>query len=95
MPSMTAIPNNAIKPIAAETLKGVPVTKSAKIDIAYIIQALAECIDQILERVTRRYRKKPDHWHRGLLRAGRDRPRHRRTAESQDERAPFHILPAG
>jgi hypothetical protein len=27
---MTAIPNNAIKPIAAETLNGVPVSKSAK-----------------------------------------------------------------
>ncbi len=30
MPSMTAIPNNAMKPIAAETLNGVPVSNSAK-----------------------------------------------------------------
>ena len=30
MPSITAIPNKAIKPIAAETLNGVPVSKSAK-----------------------------------------------------------------
>ena len=31
MPSMTEIPNNAIKPIVADTLNGVPVRKSAKI----------------------------------------------------------------
>src|SRR3982074_3535016 len=30
MPSITAIPNKAINPIAADTLNGVPVTKSAK-----------------------------------------------------------------
>ena len=29
MPSMTAIPNKAIKPIAAETLNGVPVSEDA------------------------------------------------------------------
>ena len=31
MPSITEIPNNAIKPIAADTLNGVPVRISAKI----------------------------------------------------------------
>ena len=30
MPSMAAIPNRATKPIAAETLNGVPVRNSAK-----------------------------------------------------------------
>ena len=30
MPSMTAMPNSPTKPIAADTLNGVPVTASAK-----------------------------------------------------------------
>ena len=33
----------------------------------------------------------PNHRHRRLLRARRERPRDRRTAEQGDERAPFHV----
>jgi hypothetical protein len=33
--------------------------------------------------------EEPDHRHRRLLRARRERPRHRRSAEPRDELAPF------
>src|SRR5262245_17613484 len=36
--------------------------------------------------------KEPDHRHRRLLRARRDRPRHRRTAEQRDELAAPHSI---
>src|SRR6516165_7754786 len=36
-------------------------------------------------------REKPDHRHRRLLRARRERPRGRRPAEKRDEVAPFHL----
>ena len=41
MPSMAAMPNRATKPIAAETLNGVPVRASAKTPIRAIGMTLA------------------------------------------------------
>jgi hypothetical protein len=39
--------------------------------------------------------EEPDHRHRRLLRACRNRPRRRRSAEQRDEIAPLHELPPG
>ena len=49
-------------------------------------------------RSPRRYREEPDHRHRRLLRARRERPRRRRAAEQRDELAPLsfdHLVGAG
>src|SRR5262249_28077086 len=49
-----------------------------------------ECCDCIGSLTWRPAAKEPDHRHRRLLRARRERPRHRRAAEQCDELAPFH-----
>jgi len=51
---------------------------------------LAECARTIDVRVRRYTAEEPDHRHRRLLRARRERPR-RRAAEKRDELATFHV----
>src|SRR5262249_42556172 len=55
--------------------------------IAGVFQALAKCAQRVLVRARRSAIEQPDHWHRGLLRARRERPRRGRAAEKRDERA--------
>src|SRR5262249_35359680 len=57
------------------------------IDIAGFLQALTECGRHGLEAVSRAGVEKPDHRHRRLLRARRERPRHGRAAEARNELA--------
>ena len=45
------------------------------------------------DRIRRRAVEEPDHRHRRLLRARRERPRDRRAAEQRDELAPPHACP--
>src|SRR5262249_19585045 len=60
------------------------------LDVAGLLHALAECAQPVRERVSRRRVEKPYHRHRRLLRARRERPRSRRTAEQRDKTAAFH-----
>ena len=62
------------------------------LDKAGLLQALAECAQAIRERVGRCGVEEPDHRHRRLLRARRERPRRRRAAEQRDELAAFHSI---
>src|SRR5262249_29713672 len=62
------------------------------LDEARFLQPIAECAQTVREGF-RRYRvDKPDHRHRGLLRARRERPRNCCAAEQRDERAPLHSI---
>src|SRR5215813_326186 len=60
------------------------------LDVAGFTKALAECgqISCTIDR--RRAAEEPDHRHRRLLRARRERPRSRRAAEQRDNLAPPH-----
>ena len=60
------------------------------LDIAGFLQALAERARTVREPVRRCAAEKPDHRHRRLLRARRERPRRRRAAEQRDELPPPH-----
>src|SRR5262249_39112162 len=51
-----------------------------------------ECIGQIPECVTRRYRKKANHRHRRLLRPRPKRPCGHPATEQRDELAAFHSI---
>src|SRR5262245_5430985 len=64
------------------------------LDIAAILQTLAKSTQTVGAYVRRCRRvEETDHRHRRLLRAGRQRPRGRRTAEQRDEFAAFHAEP--
>src|SRR5262245_17734252 len=54
-------------------------------DKSGVVKALSESIDYVCETTGRCASKKPDHRHRHLLRARRQRPCCRRTAEQRDE----------
>jgi hypothetical protein len=58
----------------------------------HVIEALPKGIDNICEASSRGASEKSDYWHRGLLRARRERPRSRRAAEHRDECAAFHSI---
>ena len=53
------------------------------LDIAGVLEALAKSAQTVRERVRRSGVEKPDHRHRRLLRARRERPRRRRAAEQR------------
>src|SRR5215831_7649358 len=59
------------------------------LDEAALPQAATERLYQVLGILRRARAHEPDHRHRRLLRARRERP-HRCAAEHRDERAPFH-----
>src|SRR5260221_10368305 len=59
----------------------------AAIDETGFTQAQAECRHKIGPRLGRTSMEKPDHWHRGLLRPRRERPRDCRAAEQREELA--------
>src|SRR5262249_27521116 len=61
------------------------------LDIAAILEATVKSAKTVRVRVRRLAVEKPDHRHRRLLRARRDRPR-RRAAEQRDERATLHSI---
>ena len=58
------------------------------LDIAGVLQALAECAQAVRDHVRRSGFEKSDHRHRRLLRARRARPCRRCAAEQRDELAP-------
>src|SRR5262249_15935851 len=62
------------------------------LDITALLQSLAECAHRPGEPVKRLEVQKPDHRHRGLLRAGRERPPDRRAAEKRYKRASLHSI---
>src|SRR5262249_59957449 len=62
------------------------------LDIASILEALAEWAEKILTGVRRSLVKEPDHRHSRLLRPRRERPRGCRAAEKCDEVPPPHGL---
>jgi len=49
--------------------------KGRALDVAGLLQALAECPQAVCERVSRLAEEEPDHRHRRLLRARRQRQR--------------------
>jgi len=55
------------------------------LDIAGILQALAECAQKVRGRVRRCGVEEPDHRHRRLLRARDERPRHRRATKHTEK----------
>src|SRR5262245_17050039 len=62
------------------------------LDVAGFTKALAEC-GQIACTIGRpRGAEEPDHRHRALLRARRERPRRNRGSNHFDEVAPFHSI---
>src|SRR5262249_23343328 len=61
------------------------------LDIAVILQALAKCWQYNVRERARLAVEEPNHRHRTLLRACRDRPR-RHAAEQRDELAPPHSI---
>ena len=62
------------------------------LDEACFLQALAERGHEVRRVGERRAAEEPDHRHRRLLRARRERPRRRRAAEQRDELAPSHSI---
>jgi hypothetical protein len=60
----------------------------AVLDIASFVQSLAERGNLVAQHSRRPAAEKPDHRHRRLLRARRERPRRRRATEQRDELAP-------
>src|SRR5262249_60192636 len=56
--------------------------------ITSFLQALTECTHQVHGAFNRRAPEEPNHRHRRLLRAPRERPCSRRAAEQRDEVAP-------
>jgi hypothetical protein len=62
------------------------------LDVTRLSQPLSESAEQWSGCASRYTIKKPDHRHRGLLRARRQRPCRRRAAEKCDELAPFNRL---
>src|SRR6516164_6121582 len=62
------------------------------LDVAGFTDAMPEC-GQIARTIGRRAAEEPDHWHRRLLRARRERPSSRQAAEKRDElAAPHHSI---
>src|SRR5262249_53958570 len=61
------------------------------LDIARLLQALTECIQHGPVSLERCAVEEPDHRHRALLCAGRERPRSR-NADQYDELAPVHSI---
>src|SRR5262249_22204321 len=59
---------------------------------ADLFQALAECAETARHGIRRSAIEEPDHRHRWLLRARRDRPRGRRATDERDELAPPHSI---
>src|SRR5262249_41712104 len=59
------------------------------LDVTAFADALPECGHKTCSVGSRRTAKEPNHWHRLLLRACRERPRYRRAAEQRDELAPL------
>src|SRR5262249_6234280 len=55
-------------------------------------QATVKSGEKLARQFERCEVEKPDHWHRWLLRARRERPRRRRAAEERDELAPPHSI---
>jgi hypothetical protein len=64
-------------------------------DVASLIQTAMECGNKMRERLRRPAAEKPDHRHCRLLRASRERPCHRRSAEQADELPPPHAEHGG
>src|SRR5438132_6046348 len=62
------------------------------LDVAGFTKVLAECGQISCTIGKRRTAEEPDHRHRRLLRARRERPRSRRAAEQCDELAPPHSI---
>ena len=62
------------------------------LDIAALGQTAAEGCQQVRRVLGRTRAHVAYHRHRRLLRARRDRPRHRRAAEERDELAPLHSI---
>src|SRR6516164_11103033 len=60
------------------------------LDIAGVLEALAECAHTVRKRVRRCTAEEPDHRHGRLLCTRRERPRCRRAAEQRDEVTAFH-----
>jgi hypothetical protein len=60
-------------------------------DIASLLQALVERPQPFRDRIGRSGVQIPNHRHRWLLRARRERPRDRRAAEQCDELSPLHV----
>src|SRR5262249_16363341 len=61
-------------------------------DITSLSEALAKSAQTIALSVGRVGVEEPDHWHRRLLRARRERPRSSRAAEQRKEGAAFHSI---
>src|SRR5258705_353306 len=61
------------------------------LDIASVLQALAESAQLLLQPLMRLAAEEPDHWHPRLLRARRERPCCGCT-EHRDELASFHSM---
>src|SRR5262249_5955577 len=61
------------------------------LDESGLVQALPECTDKLSRAGRPRAAEEPDHRHRRLLRARRDRPR-RRAADERDELPPSHSI---
>ena len=62
------------------------------LDIACVLEALAECAQMFGVALRRLAVEEPNHRHRRLLRARRERPRHHSAAEQRDELAPLHSI---
>src|SRR5262249_41604418 len=61
------------------------------LDEALLLQALAEGAQTVRVRLRQRRMPESDDWHRRLLRASREWPRRRRTAQQRYELASFHV----
>ena len=57
-----------------------------------VFQTLTDCGQEVRGVAGRPGGEEPDHWHRRLLRARRERPRDRRAAEQRDALAAFAAI---
>jgi len=64
-------------------------------DVTSFIEAFTEWSHIARGCISRPAKNESDHWHRGLLRASRERPSNCHAPENRDELAPLHASPLG
>src|ERR1700730_13753386 len=91
-PGMAGTPRYPNLTIELETMvRALRDAEVLALDIAAVLQTTVKSPQKVRARVSPGGVKEPDHRHRLLLRARRERPPRRPAAEKRDEVAPLHV----